>query len=627
MTLRAFHATALEILNLSREGNLAVVVAERAGRNGNTAERRSWESSLPALAQALVEADLQGVSMLIECSVPSSTKRVDAVLAGVHPATGDHNYVVVELKQWTDAGLGWNSNRIVWTLHTRGDQLHPVEQVRGYCRYLQRDLVVLHNHPEALHGVAYLHNALRKSVEPLFHLPPDNLGRLFTGGHPNERNEFIHYLKTQFTSASGHPAGVHLLNSETRRRRTLLSSTTIARMTTEHTLIENQRLAFEAVRNRVSQAHDARNQSVVIVTGGPGSGTTLIALSLLQHLRKDGRRVLYATGSQAITKTYRRIYGRQDRGLEKQFTYYRSLASLDRGRLDVVICDEAHGILRESTDRFTRTIAFTKRPQVDEIMAAARVPVFLLDDHQVVHPNQVGTVEYIRNHAARAGFSVFQVDLDGQFRCGGSAAFDEWVLNLLSLNATGPIPWKADGIYNVYSARSPKQMEDYLRSKITPTCTARITAGYCWDWSINPDSNGALVPDVTIGNWSRPWHKAGEAMGTPNDPPPSWLWATDPRGFDQVGTIHSTQGFEFDWTGVILGPEIVAENGRLVVRREANKDRRFKRKDLFDEEVDILIRNTYKVLLTRGMRGLVIYSADPDTQEFIAGLADSIPQA
>jgi hypothetical protein len=248
-----------------------------------------------------------------------------------------------------------------------------------------------------------------------------------------------------------------------------------------------------------------------------------------------------------------------------------------------------------------------------------------LDENQVVRPDEVGTVDHIREHAARAGLPVFQINLDGQFRCGGSAAYNEWVLSLLSLRAFGPVRWKDDGNFTVHVARSPQQMEDFLRSKITPTSTARITAGYCWDWSTQPDDDGTLVPDVKIGDWSKPWNKYDDRIGKPDDPPPSWLWANDPRGFDQVGCIYTAQGFEFDWAGVIFGPEIVVEDETLAVRRDASKDKALKSKKLFDEDFDILIRNTYKVLLTRGMKGVVIYAVDSATQEFIAGLADPIP--
>jgi hypothetical protein len=620
--LRSFRSTAREVLALSRKGELAATITEKAGKKGSPPERRSWEASLPALAKLLVRAGLNDIDMLIECSLPGSSQRIDVLLAGVHPTTGADSYVVVELKQWTHAELGWSSDRIVWTLHTRGDQLHPIEQVRGYCKYLRRDIAVLHDLPAALHGVAYLHNAERRFVEPLFQLDPDQLGSLYTG---DQQDEFVEYLRARLATTTDRSPGDRLLDSEIRTRTTLLNSKTADLRIADEQLVNNQRLAFEAVMNRIAHSRRGKQKSIVLVTGGPGSGKSLIGMALLQRLRADGRRVRYATGSEAITRTMRRIYGKQEPELKKLITYYRNLTTEQDEWLDVVICDEAHRIRRVSTDRYTRSALRTKRPQVDELIEAARVPVFLLDENQVVRPDEVGTIDHIRDHAARAGLPVFQINLDGQFRCGGSAAYDEWVLNLLGLRAFGPTPWKDEEDFTVRVADSPQQMEDFLRSKITSSVTARITAGYCWDWTPEPENDGSLAHDIKIDGWSKPWNYASENVGGPNDPPPSWLWAHDPRGFEQVGCIYTAQGFEFDWAGVILGPEIGVEDQNLVVRRGANKDKKLRSKQLFDEDFDILIRNTYKVLLTRGMRGVVLYAVDPATQEFISGLAEALP--
>ncbi|MGX1773770.1 DNA/RNA helicase domain-containing protein [Nocardia brasiliensis] len=621
MSLKAFRTTPRQVLALSRKDKLVDAIKEGAGKCGTLWEHRSWQASLPELAKVLKRANLFDIDMLVECSVPGTTKRVDVILAGTDPSTGTDSYVLVELKQWTDAQLGWDSKSIVWTLYTKGDQPHPVHQVRGYCRYLQRDLVVLHENSDTLHGIAFLHKAKKKNVLPLLLLPQDQLGNLFTG---DESAQFIEYLQKRI-APDDDSAGTRLLMSELRPRKNLLDSTAEEIIANEDALLDNQRLAVEAVLNRIEHLRESNLKCAVLVTGGPGSGKTLVALTLLKALRKKNINVQYATGSSSITRTMRRIYRRQDRDLEKRITYYRSLSGLTDW-LDVAICDEAHRLRRYSTDRYTPRDEYdVKKAQIDEIFNAARVSVFLLDENQVVRPEEVGTIDHIREHAARAGMPVFQIDLDGQFRCGGSAVYDEWVLNLLGLRALGPMQWKDDGRFIVRSARSPQQMEDFLRAKITSTVTARMTAGYCWDWTPEPDINGKLVRDIQIGDWSKPWNNASDNVGKSDDPPPSWLWAYDPRGFEQIGCIYTAQGFEFDWAGVIFGPEITVENQRLIVKRDANKDKALRSKNLFDEDFDTLIRNTYKVLLTRGMQGVVIYAVDPATQALISNLVEPLP--
>ncbi len=100
--------------------------------------------------------------------------------------------------------------------------------------------------------------------------------------------------------------------------------------------------------------------------------------------------------------------------------------------------------------------------------------------------------------------------------------------------------------------------------------------------------------------------------------PPASLWATDPAGFDQVGCIYTAQGFEYHWNGVIFGPDLVWRRNQWVAQHGASKDPAFR--GMSDEDVDPLLRNVYKVLLTRGMVGTVVLSTDPETQELLRSL-------
>ncbi|MEV6064480.1 DUF2075 domain-containing protein [Nocardia asteroides] len=381
--------------------------------------------------------------------------------------------------------------------------------------------------------------------------------------------------------------------------------------------MDNQELAYQRVLDSVRLAHERDGKTVVIVTGGPGSGKSLIAVTLLAELHRAGKAVRHATGAQAFTESLRKYPAKGSTELKGLFQYYRTFADYAKNELDVLICDEAHRIRKVSTNRFTKKEKRTDRPQVDELIAAAKVPVFLLDEHQVVRPDEVGTVDEIRAHAARAGYPVFLIELDGLFRCGGSEAYDEWVRRLLGLRAGGPTRWNGDATFEVRIAQSPQEMHDYLRQKSRVGETARITAGYCWSWS-DPKPDGSLVDDVRIQSWSMPWNlKTDRAV---NGIPSRLFWATEPAGIDQVGCIYTAQGFEYDWAGVIIGPDLVARNGRLVSVRSASKDPAMRGKSLLDDRYDELTSNIYKVLLTRGMRGVVIYATDRETQEFLLGL-------
>ena len=210
------------------------------------------------------------------------------------------------------------------------------------------------------------------------------------------------------------------------------------------------------------------------------------------------------------------------------------------------------------------------------------------------------------------------VSLQDQFRCGGSEAYEQWVLNLLGLADSEPTEWVGDGRFDLRVAQTPEELESFLAGKQTAGETARMTAGYCWPWS-DPRSDGTLVNDVHIGGWSRPWNvKSDRSVG---DAPGGPFWATDPNGFGQVGCVYTAQGFEYEWSGVIIGPDLIARDGRLVTDRAEFKDPNFRsRKAVSDDEADRLIPSTYKVLMARGMRGTILYAADAETRSFLAGL-------
>ena len=164
-------------------------------------------------------------------------------------------------------------------------------------------------------------------------------------------------------------------------------------------------------------------------------------------------------------------------------------------------------------------------------------------------------------------------------------------------------------------AGSPDEMESALSSESNESYSARMTAGFCWPWS-DPPPDSSLVHDIVINGWTRPWNVRGER--SVGGAPPASLWATDPAGFDQVGCIYTAQGFEYDWNGVIFGPDLVRRDGRWMAQPRASKDPALRA--IPDVDADPLLRNVYKVLLTRGMVGTVIHSVDPETQAFLAEL-------
>ena len=588
------------------------------GHRASSGEIRSWNASLPILANDLISAGLGKIEILVEHQLPLTSKRVDAVLAGVNPKTGEPSFVVIELKQWSSAEVFEDDPRLV-LIDAYGPRpvAHPLVQANGYRQYMLDFLPALEGRERNFCAVAYLHNATDAGISDLRELPDSEFVRMFSG---QRKSQFLDFLRTRLDpEVSGSFAADELLSMKAGPSRQLLAvAASEIRDREQFVLLDEQKLAFDLVLHEVERARAADTKTVVIISGGPGSGKSVIALSLLGELARQGRSAIHATGSRSFTMTLRNVAGKGSTRVKSLFKYFNSFMEAERNSLDVVILDEAHRIRETSVNRYTKAALRVARPQLDELIACARVPVFLLDENQVVRPGELGTVNEIEGFARSLGLRVQKIELDAQFRCGGSQAYVNWVERLLGLKPGGPIAWDGDEYFELSTARSPGELEQRLEDVRANGFGSRISAGYCWPWS-EPNQDGSLVPDVRIGEWAKPWNLRGDrAIG---GAPPSALWATDPAGWGQVGCVYTAQGFEYDWNGVILGPDFVWRSDRWVSIRAENKDPDFKSlKAVPPEEFERLVTNVYKVLLTRGMVGTIIYSVDEETQRFLEGL-------
>ncbi|KJS56027.1 hypothetical protein VM98_09805 [Streptomyces rubellomurinus subsp. indigoferus] len=610
------------------------------GQTAGRGDIASWNNSVPVVVNSLLECGRGAVEVLIEVDLPHTDSAVDLVLCGRHPGTGADSYVAVELKQVrhatvdpecpTAVDLGFRDGKL---------KLHPVRQIQNYCDYLMRYLSHLQETGDRLTGVALLHNARDADVEALFDLPESDYGFLYT---LDDLDRFRRVLTSRLAAESGKQAA-HAL--EQSRRTPLLKVTDVARQRSVVggglILLDEQYVAFDRIVRHLEKTSlpdnlnvglfrdadtadvpargpDGRKR-VHILRGGPGSGKSAVALELQRVLGAKGHDAVLASGSHAYTETLREIMigsarrgqtGRRTLAAKRIYKYFNSFVKARPDEVEVLICDEAHRTRRNSTDRWTPAeLRDDDRPQAIELIRAARVPIFLLDDHQSIRPDEVGTAEYLKKLAEDHGCLVEVSDLEGTFRAGGSRRYQAWVQQLLGLGTSDPVPWRPDGRTVLTVADSPGQMKEFIRERGLEGATARITAGFCWPWS-KPDG-GRLVDDVRIGDWTHPWnvkprHKVPYA-------PTSDLWATDPRGIEQIGCVYTAQTFEYDWNGVIIGPDLVFRGGRFKVNRSASRDPAF-HKSVDDEIVDRCVRNAYHVLLTRGILGTVVHAVDPATQ-------------
>jgi DUF2075 family protein len=377
-------------------------------------------------------------------------------------------------------------------------------------------------------------------------------------------------------------------------------------------LLDEQQVAFETILTKVRSHALSQKKSVVIVHGGPGTGKSVIAVQLLAELSRLGFISNHATGSKAFTENLRKIVGPRARAL---FNYFNSYAGAVP-ELDALICDEAHRIRETSNQRFTKASARSTRPQIEELMESAKVSVFFLDDLQVVRPGEIGSSSLIRVAAQEIDADIAEVTLEAQFRCNGSDAYLRWVDTTLGLGASPNVLWDAGDPFEFDVVDSVEDLEALVRSHAQAGETARLSAGYCWKWS-KPLADGTLANDVQVDRWAMPWNARPESGRLAPGIPSANYWASDPNGLEQVGCVYTAQGFEYDFAGVIWGNDLVYRPREgWVGQYEFSHDRVVRQAAKNDRFVD-LVKNTYRVLLTRGLKGCAVYFTDERTRDFV----------
>jgi hypothetical protein len=578
-------------------------------------EVHAWRNSLRAMAQVFEVGGLDDHGVMLEYRLPLTSKRLDCLVCG-RDASGADQAVIIELKQWERCADAVGDKLVTtWVGGAEREVLHPSAQVGQYQQYLQDTHTAFYDGdaPIALGACAYLHNYFLNDGDILTAAPFRPLLDRYPIFSADDVDRLAAHLLARLEAGEGLPVLARIEESKYRPSRKLMEHVAEElRGKPQYKLLDEQLVVFEKVLALAREGFHDRRKAVLIVRGGPGTGKSLIAINLMRQLSAEQYNAQYATGSRAFTETLREVIG--SRGAV-QFKYFNSYGSAEANAVDVLICDEAHRVRETSANRFTPKAKRSGRRQVEELLDAGKVCVFLLDDRQVVRPMEIGSPEHIRDAAEHAGARVFEYELDTQFRCAGSEEFVAWVNNTLGIERTASVLWDRSDPFDFRIMASPEEVEEAIRGKAAEGCSARMVAGYCWKWS-DPLAGGELVDDVVVGDYARPWNARPEARRLAAGIPKASLWATDGGGIDQVGCVYTAQGFEFDYVGVIWGTDLTYDfaRGGWVGNRERSHDTVVKRSK---EQFLALVKNTYRVLLTRGMKGCFVCFVDRDTERFV----------
>ena len=402
--------------------------------------------------------------------------------------------------------------------------------------------------------------------------------------------------------------------------------------TTAFSLVEDQIVARNIIRDKISKllkasSNDSIQKSVVIVKGGPGTGKTVIALHLLAELAKFSNtgkvlNVQYATKSKPLLEGVRHLVNPRTRILFQNVTSYVP-ASVNEDGVDVLLIDEAHRIQKSANNQYTKAENRTNLPQIDTIIRSSKITVFFIDDKQAIRGVEIGSAKLIREAAKRWNAKVEECELTSQFRCNGSDNYMDWMEQVL-YNKPVTSTFKAED-FDLRIFDSPQEMYNQLVLQDSkPNQTARIMAGFCWPWSTNV-VDGDLVKDVKIGDFAMPWETSDRVpYAHLVKKYPKWFeWAYKPMGIEQVGCIYTAQGFEFDYAGVIIGEDLKYDKaaGKIITCKDACKDPVLRRNVReANMTFDDYVRNIYRVLMSRGMKGCFLYICDDNLRIYMKQL-------
>ena len=600
------------------EDKVKNAVKRKLGHSVGDSEYASWRNSLGnAMYHAMNTADIPGdAGVAIEYRVNGRAFRIDFMLSGKNEL-GKESLVIIELKQWTKVEFSKLSEH-VYTFLGGGlrDTPHPSYQAWSYLSHLKMYNEYIYDTGVSVNACAYLHNCEDSTVlnasryeERLREVP------VFIKGQGPE-------LRSMISANIKEGTGTALLEridaAVIRPSQQLADSVgSMLRGREEFVLLDEQKTVLEKI---VKASNDSLTgqKRVLIINGGPGTGKSVISINALARLTGQRLNARYVTPNAAPRAVFeaklKKIFGKAD--IRSLFSGSGSFTETSAGSFDTLIVDEAHR-LKMKSGMFKNL----GENQVKEIIKSAHTSVFFIDEAQKVTWSDVGEISMIEEQAGLAGALVERLELTSQFRCGGSDDYMAWLDEVLGVQGATANYFSRDKFdFQIFD--SPVELHNVIREKNRINNKSRVVAGYCWDWI---SKNKAELSDIRIDEfgYKATWNLTSDGSE----------WIISPKSVEEVGCIHTCQGLEVDYIGVIIGKDLIAIDGVLVTdpsaRAKTDKSLAGYKKDLKEDPIsaqikaDEIIRNTYRTLMSRGMKGCYVYFVDPATAEHFKKLLPS----
>ena len=589
-------------------------ILEKMGRHTGKSEFRSWENSLQYMYKVMNdEAIPEDTGVAIEYNIPQTSKRVDFMISGYDESENPH-LIIVELKQWDSLTAIEGQDALVET-YTGGALrrvVHPSYQAWSYAQLIRDYNATAQDSNIGIEPCACLHNYIRQEDDPLdrsFYKEYLDDAPPFTKGQLPELRDYI----KQFVRKGDQKKILYEVErGKIRPSKSLQDSiSSMLKGNQEFIMIDEQKVAYEEILKWSMHCMRDYKKRTIIVKGGPGTGKSVIAVNLLAELTQRDQLVQYVSKNAAPRNVYKqKLKGDfKKSSVDNMFKGSGCYTETKENMIHTILADEAHR-LNEKSGMFHNQ----GENQIKEIIHSAYCSVFFIDESQRVTMDDIGSVEEIKKWAELEGSEVHEMELVSQFRCNGSDGYLAWLDNVLEIRETAN--YDLEGIdFDFRVCDSPNEVHDLIVEKNKEANRARILAGYCWNWN-KKEQNNVDYHDVVIGDFEMSWNLGS---GTP--------FAVSDTSINEVGCIHTAQGLEFDYVGVIIGDDMRYEDGHIVTdfTKRAKTDQSLKGiKKLYKENpkealtrADEIIKNTYRTLLTRGMKGCYVYCTDDALKSYI----------
>ena len=595
-------------------------ILETMNRHTVRNEFRAWENSMEYMYKVLNDQEIpDNAGIAIEYNIPQTSKRVDFLISG-YDKENKENVVIVELKQWDkiEAIDGKDALVETYTGNALRQVVHPSYQAWSYAALIKDYNQSVQEKRILLKPCAYLHNYRRRKMDPLDAEQYDIYQEdapAFTRGQVDKLRAFI---KKSVVKGDNKEILYEIEHGKIKPSKSLQDA--IANMikgNQEFVMLDEQKVVYENILTASRKCMDDGEKRVIIIQGGPGTGKTVVAINLLAKLTNEDQFCQYVSKNSAPRNVYQKKLKGELRksSIDNMFKGSGIYTEAEEDIVDTILVDEAHR-LNEKSGMFHNM----GENQIKEIIHAARCSVFFIDESQRVTINDIGSVDEIKKWAELEGAHIEMMELVSQFRCNGSDGYLAWLDNTLDIRETAN--WDLEEIdYDFRIMDSPEEMRELILEKNKSSHNrARILAGYCWDW-LKDGVNDSDVHDIKINNFEISWNLKN-----------STTFAIDEDSVNEAGCIHTSQGLEFDYVGVIIGDDLRYDDGKMITdfTKRAKTDQSIKGiKKMYKENpekavkiADEIIKNTYRTLMTRGMKGCYVYCTDSKLAEHMKECLD-----